>query len=130
MLILTIRTDQQEAEIGLYDDQHKLAYQTWPAHRELGATIHKKIVEVLMSADKRLHELEGVVAFKGPGSFTGLRIGLSVGNALAYSLSIPIVSDEGDDWIRVGVERLQANQNEVTAMPHYGAEPNITQPKH
>lgn len=130
MYILTMRTDNPEAEIGLYNDGEQLAYETWQAHRELAETINKKIIDVLMRADIRLHQLQGIVAFKGPGSFTGLRIGLTVGNALAYSLKIPVVSAMGDEWIHQGVERLLENQDETIAMPEYGAAPHITAPKH
>lgn len=130
MLIITIRTDKPDAEIGLYDDQTQLAYETWQAHRMLAETIHTKIIDVLQAADKRLHELNGIVAFKGPGSFTGLRIGLTVSNALAYSLNVPVVSTIGDDWLAIGIERLLDSQNERVAMPEYGALPNITTPKH
>ena len=35
MLILAIRTEKPEAEIGLFDDEKKLAYETWEAHRQL-----------------------------------------------------------------------------------------------
>jgi tRNA threonylcarbamoyladenosine biosynthesis protein TsaB len=130
MLILTIRTDKQEAEIGLFDDSEQLAYETWQAHRELAETINTKIIDVLMAGGARLHELEGIVAFKGPGSFTGLRIGLTVGNALAYSLQIPVVTSSGDNWASKGIKRLLQGQNETIAMPEYGAAPNITAPKH
>lgn len=129
MLILTIRTDKPEAEIGLYEDHEQLIYQTWQAHRELAETINKKIIDVLQAADKRLHELQGIVVFKGPGSFTGLRIGISVANALAYSLGIPIVGQDTDDWRPLGVKRLQAGQSETVALPEYGAPVHITAPK-
>lgn len=130
MLILTIRTDKQAAEIGLYEDQVRLAYETWQAHRELAETINTKIIDVLQLADKRLHELEGLVAFKGPGSFTGLRIGLTVANALAYSLRIPVVSGMDDRWLQLGIGRLLENYDEKIAVPEYGALPHITAPKH
>ncbi|MDB5170303.1 MAG: hypothetical protein JWN82_699 [Candidatus Saccharibacteria bacterium] len=130
MFILTIRTDKQEAEIGLSDDHKQLVYEKWQAHRELAETINKKIIDVLMSGGIRLHELNGIVVFKGPGSFTGLRIGLTVANALAYSLTIPVVSTMEDDWLASGIDRLLGDQDEKVAMPEYGALPNITTPKH
>lgn len=130
MFILTIRTDKQEAEIGLFNDDQQLVYETWQAHRELAETINKKIIDVLMAGGVRLHELGGIVAFKGPGSFTGLRIGLTVSNALAYSLQTPVVSTMGSEWKSKGIGRLLKGQNESVAMPEYGALPNITAPKH
>ena len=47
MLILTLRTDKPEAELGLYKNTHCLSYLNWQAHRKLAETIHKKIQELL-----------------------------------------------------------------------------------
>lgn len=129
MLILTIRTDKPEAELGLFDNHKKLAYSTWPAHRELAETIHIKINELLESQGRDLSDLKGLVAFQGPGSFTGLRIGLSVANALAYSLETPIVADAGEDWLSAGIQKLAQGQNDQLAIPEYGAPPRTTAPK-
>lgn len=129
MLILTIRTDKPEAEIGLFDDTRQLAYDTWPAHRALAETLHARIEGLMQSQGRTIHDIGGVAAFQGPGSFTGLRIGLTVANTLAYALNVPVVAAQTDDWIHDSVDRLQAGDNDVAAMPHYGAEANITQPK-
>lgn len=129
MLILTVRTDKPEAEIGLYDNQRQLAYVTWQAHRELAETIQQRIDNLLRQQGKQLSDLRGAVVFKGPGSFTGLRIGLSVANALAYALKLPIVAGTGDDWLLGGIAKLVKGQNEQITLPEYGAEPHITRQK-
>ena len=129
MLIVTIRTDKPEAEIGLFEDQSQLAYETWQAYRELSATIHKKLAAVLESQHKHLSDVGGIVCFQGPGSFTGLRIGLTVADSLAYGLSVPIVGTMGDDWVKVGITALLDGKNDVQVMPEYGAEAHITMPK-
>jgi len=141
MLILTIRTDKPEAELGLFDDEKRLAYSAWRAHRELAETIHQKIKEMLDEHEKSMEDIEGIVVFKGPGSFTGLRIGISVANALADGLAIPVVgaaNDEhdktghtgGQDWTAQGVRRLLGRQNDRIVLPAYGAPPHVTTPKH
>jgi tRNA threonylcarbamoyladenosine biosynthesis protein TsaB len=129
MLILTIRTDKPEAEIGFYDGNEKLAYEKWQAHRQLAETIHLKIAKNLQSIGKEWSDMQGIVVYKGPGSFTGLRIGLSVANALAFSLAVPIISVTGEDWVETGIKRLHAGQNEKTALPEYGAPVHTTPPK-
>lgn len=129
MLILTIRTDKPSAEIGLYKDNERLAYEVWEANRELAETIHEKIRALLAGQSKDFGNIEGVVCFEGPGSFTGLRIGLSVGNALAYGLGIPIVGAQDDDWIVRGVQRLLAKDTDEIVLPFYGADAHITLPK-
>lgn len=129
MLILTIRTDKPEAELGLFEDSTKLAYSVWPAHRQLAETIHLKIKEILESQNRELKDLEGLAVFKGPGSFTGLRIGLSVANTLADSLQLPIVSAAGENWISAASAQLEKGEDEKIALPEYGAEPHITKQK-
>ncbi len=129
MIILTIRTDKPEAEIGLYDDQVQVTYETWAAHRELGRTIHTKLVSLTKSAGKELSDVQAIVVLKGPGSFTGLRIGLTVANALAYSLRVPIVGSSGEAWAADGISRLLRGESDVAVMPEYGAEVNITTPR-
>ena len=129
MIILTIRTDRPEAEVGLYDDDKKLAYETWQAHRQLAETLHRQIARNLQSVGKDWDKIEAIVVFKGPGSFTGLRIGLTVGNALANSLKVLIVGETGEDWIAKGIKKLQKGQNEKIIIPEYGGSVYITTPR-
>lgn len=132
MLIVTIRTDKPEAEIGLYEDAKQLDYLAWQAHRELAETMHLKLRDLLAAHGKQLADMQGIVFFKGPGSFTGLRIGASVANALAYGFSCPIIGSSGgnggEGWIEQGVESLLAGKSDKVVLPEYGAAPHITTP--
>jgi len=129
MIILTIRTDKPEAEIGLYDGTIQLAYEVWTAHRQLAETLHGKIEGMLQKQHKEWGDLEGIVCYQGPGSFTGLRIGLTVGNALAYSYGLPIVANQDPDWLETGIARLVAGENDTQALPYYGTDAHITPQK-
>lgn len=117
MTILALRTDKPQAELYLYANSQQLAAIKWQAHRELAETIHKKIGKLLQGSS--LLSIEGIVCFKGPGSFTGLRIGLSVANALAYAQEIPIVARRGEKWTEKGIKDLLAGKNDKIAIPYY-----------
>ncbi len=129
MIILCLATDQPEAHMGLYKDYKLLKEVRWQAHRELSNTIYEKLQALLDTQRLEVANIDGFVCYKGPGSFTGLRIGLSTANGLAYALNAKIVSTEGEDWQKDGIKRLLKGENEKIAMPHYGAEANITTPK-
>lgn len=128
-MILTVRTDKPEAELGLYYGESQIAYVTWEAHRELAETIHRRLDELLKRQAKTIEDLSGIVCFQGPGSFTGLRIGLAVANALAVGCTIPIVAVQGKDWIEEGLRRVIKGENDIQAVPFYGADAHITPQK-
>lgn len=56
------------------------------------------IDEVIKKAGIHPADLKGLVAVKGPGSFTGLRVGLSVANTFAHELKIPLVGITTDEY--------------------------------
>jgi tRNA threonylcarbamoyladenosine biosynthesis protein TsaB len=129
MIILSLRTDKPEAEVGVFDSEKKLDYMVWQAHRSLAETIHTKIEEMLNKSSISLNDIQGVVVFQGPGSFTGLRIGLSVANALAYSLNVPVIARQDPKWLEQGIADLLAGKNDKIARAYYGQEAKTTKQK-
>lgn len=120
--ILYLDTSEPEAVIAIYRDSKSMAEEKWLAHRELSSTLSTKYLEILKAAGIGGSDLGGVAVYLGPGSFTGLRIGISFANALAYALGIPVYGISGK-----GELDTSAPADFVT--PVYGAEPNITTPK-
>lgn len=128
-MILAIRTDKPEAEIGLYKAGEQLAYQTWHGHRELAETLHSKIRQLLNQQSLEWQGITGIVVYEGPGSFTGLRIGSSVANALAYGLEKPVAATSGKDWIDSGIGKLESREPGKSVVPIYGSPAKTTSPK-
>jgi tRNA threonylcarbamoyladenosine biosynthesis protein TsaB len=129
MIILTIRTDKPDAEIGLYDGDTQLAYEVWTAHRQLAETLHRKIETLLKNQGKDWPDIQGIACYQGPGSFTGLRIGLTVANALSYSYDLPVVATQDPGWLEHALKRLENGERDKLALPYYGADAHITPPK-
>lgn len=130
MIIVTIRSDKPEAEIGIYDGTKQVAYETWQAHRKLAETLHTKIERLLETKGLGWSDIEGIGAYVGPGSFTGLRIGLSVANALAASYGVPCAGGTGEDWLKDTLDRLvDRSAGSLPLVPEYGAPVHITLPK-
>ena len=128
--VLAIRTDSETAELYILTREGKIANkQIWQAGRNLSKDLLKTISNLLKKAEINFNNLGAVVVYRGPGSFTGLRIGISVANAIAYSLDIPVVGTTGKRWITVDSKQINKTKNRQFIVPEYGAEPNITKPK-
>lgn len=97
----------------------------WEAHRDLAAGL----LTFLENTVGPLEHITGIIAYQGPGSFTGLRIGLTVLNTIADTQAVPIVGTMGESWRETGLTRLNSGENDQLVMPVYGGEPNITTPR-
>ena len=129
-MILAIKTDNPTAELVVIDDTGKvIVREEWLAERRLAHELLGKLENTLEQAKGSWDQLSGLVVFKGPGSFTGLRIGITVMNTIAYSQSLPIVGQVDGSWLEDGVQRLKNGDNDQVVLPEYGAPARITQPK-
>ncbi len=131
-MILALSTPDATTRGWLFDDattSEPLAALEWESGRSLSDGLLAWLVQFLADHRCTLADLTGIVIFSGPGSFTSLRIGHAVANALADSLGIPIVGAEGEDWLNTARQRLPQAQLGHPALPHYGSEAHITRPK-
>lgn len=128
-MYLGIRTDSPLAEFYLYVDGVKHSEKTWQADRQLAKGLLSELEVFLSDQNITLQDVKGLFAYEGPGSFTGLRIGLTVMNTASYALSVPIVGSRGENWQSEAVERLMSGMNDEVVLPFYGAEARITKPK-
>ncbi len=88
--ILAIDTSAERAGVALWDGM-RLHETTWPSDRRQTTEAMPRIDNLLASAGVEVTDLAGVVVAQGPGTFTGLRVGMSVAKGLAVALGIPIV---------------------------------------
>lgn len=129
-MIIALKTDAPTATIALVRDNGEIAARyEWEAHRTLARDLLKKIQEQLALQQSDWRDVTGLIVFGGPGSFTGLRIGAAVANAIAHSEKVPIVGTKGQDWLKSGLQKILAGVNDQVVLPEYGAEARITKPR-
>ncbi|OGC76070.1 MAG: tRNA (adenosine(37)-N6)-threonylcarbamoyltransferase complex dimerization subunit type 1 TsaB [candidate division Zixibacteria bacterium RBG_16_50_21] len=92
MIVLGLETSQHELRIGIVEESSVLGEQTWPAKGILAEIILDSIDQILQKSDLRLSNLSALAFSQGPGSFTGLRVGLATLKGLAWSHKIPLLA--------------------------------------
>jgi len=97
-----------------------------------GQIIIKKIEELFQSGGGNIDNLQAVVVSLGPGSFTGLRIGLAAAKGIAVAREIPLV---GVGLFEIAARRLGANAGAHLLIPsrkgeYYVASADNTAPRH
>ena len=127
-MILLLDTSTPTCKLSLVDGDWRYDDE-WEAGRTLAKGLLGYLQEQLQKNGKTFADISGIGAFAGPGSFTGLRIGLTVLNTMADAQRIPIVGSTDENWQQNVLRQLKAGKNEKIVLPFYGSDAHITKPR-
>ena len=123
-LILAIETGTDICSVALIRNGELLALRESDEERNHAKKIGVFVDELLRESGVSADDLEAVAVSKGPGSYTGLRIGVSFAKGLCYGLNIPLVAVGSlDSLVEVAREDYEAgildieNWSEATLCP-------------
>ncbi|MEE8599087.1 MAG: tRNA (adenosine(37)-N6)-threonylcarbamoyltransferase complex dimerization subunit type 1 TsaB [Dehalococcoidales bacterium] len=88
---LAIDTSTNTAGIALVQDSEVLAELTWHCGQNHTTQLLPQLAHLLNQTGTNLQSINCIIVARGPGSFNGLRVGISTAKGLAFSLGIPIV---------------------------------------
>jgi tRNA threonylcarbamoyladenosine biosynthesis protein TsaB len=114
--LLHIDTSSDTATVMVSGDGKPVATATTDDNRNYAALINNMVAEVLQKAGTKLAEIKGVVVCAGPGSYTGLRIGMATAKGYCYALNVPLILHNKLDLLA-----WNACNDKKTAYNFYGA---------
>ena len=92
LLIVSIDTSSQVSSVAVLSEERVAAEISMQGALTHSETLMPHIGTALRMARVKMEELDGIAVSIGPGSFTGLRIGLAAAKMMAYALHIPLIS--------------------------------------
>ena len=117
MIILNIETSTNVCSVALSEDTSCLFFKSNAEgmnHAALLSVFIAEAMEVLKSTDKKL---DAVAVSSGPGSYTGLRIGVSTAKGLCYGYGIPLISVSTLEVLTVQALELVSDKEKALFCP-------------
>ena len=90
MLTLAIDTASDMAGLALGEGDELLAEMTWRSHQNHSRQLLPTLEVLLQRCERTKSDLEALVVCVGPGSYAGMRVGVSTAKALAFGLELPV----------------------------------------
>ena len=106
---LAIDTSTDTASLALVQDSEVLAELTWHCGQNHTVELLSHLAHLLNQTRLNLQSTSCIIVARGPGSFNGLRVGISTAKGLAFSLGIPIVG--------ISTLEVEAYQHAETGLP-------------
>lgn len=106
---LAIDTSTDNASLALVQDDEVLAELTWRCGQNHATQLLPRLNHLLNQAGLSLQSFSCIIVARGPGSFNGLRVGISTAKGLAFSLGIPLVG--------ISTLEVEAYQHASTGLP-------------
>jgi tRNA threonylcarbamoyladenosine biosynthesis protein TsaB len=92
-LLLAIETTTKNCSVALFENSNLIQFEEKNTNEYSHSEQLTLFIEsVIKKSNITLKAIDGVILSKGPGSYTGLRIGTSTAKGLCYSLDIPLLS--------------------------------------
>jgi tRNA threonylcarbamoyl adenosine modification protein YeaZ len=90
-IYLAIDSSTDNASLAMTDNGKVIAETAWHCQQNHSVELMPHLSQLLEQAGIDIKEIGGIIVAKGPGSFNGLRVGISTAKGLAFSLGVPIV---------------------------------------
>jgi tRNA threonylcarbamoyladenosine biosynthesis protein TsaB len=92
-LILNIDTADQLASIGLAQEGSVIGILENADQKDHASWLHVAVRKLLEEAGRSLSQLDAIAITAGPGSYTGLRVGMAAAKGLCFALDIPLIME-------------------------------------
>jgi len=116
-MILNIETATQICSVSLAKDGKVIALRESNEKNSHASLLSIFIDEVINEASISLNDIQAIAISKGPGSYTGLRIGVSTAKGLAYGLGVPLISVSTLQAMAWGLSSKLENQENTLFAP-------------
>lgn len=108
-IILNIDTAVESASVCLAKDADPVQFEINNNQKDHASWLHSTIKKIISDTNLTIKDIEAVAVTIGPGSYTGLRVGLSAAKGLCFALKIPLIAVNTLEMIAAAVKETDAD---------------------
>lgn len=133
-MILIIDTSDDNIFLGLGDSNNLVCGKKIKAKFAQEEKLLTELNSLLKLKKINKKSLVGILVVKGPGGFSGLRVGVAVANSLSWSWRVPVLGfaksefENYEGLLKIGSKKISHFDNKFIS-PVYGREPNVNKNK-
>ena len=117
-LLLNIDTATEHASVCLSQDGNMLAIEENSDQKNHGSFLHPAIERLCLSVNIQLSSIDAIAVTEGPGSYTGLRVGLASAKGLCYALNKPLIAlNTLEVMATASISKYQPSNNDCLFCP-------------
>ena len=132
MVLLINTADGENIEIALAKAGKIIKRKNIKAKYRQAEKLLPAFDDLLKELRTNLTKIKGIAVVAGPGSFSALRVGISLANTLGWTLNLPVLGVKLDEFgnfeelAEVAAKKIKKVKVGSIVEPYYGKEPNIT----
>lgn len=115
-LILSIDTSLEEASVCIADEGHVIDIRKNSRQTDHAIWIQTAIKNMFLESGRKLEDLSAIAVAAGPGSYTGLRVGMATAKGMCYALGVPLIM-ESTLWLLAQRVKKEIATNSVHQYP-------------
>ena len=117
-MVLSINTiERNKIELGLFDNKSHRCFEFETERQSEDLLV--AIDGILKNHQLKLKNLKAILVNRGPGSFTGTRVGVTVANTLGWILDIPVVGYRNGELEETPMRKINQSKFSKPVIPYY-----------
>ncbi len=131
-MYLIINTTLKQRVQLILADQEIVEDRIWDVERKQAEQLLTYLDLMLRQNGVQTVDIQGIGVVTGPGSFSSLRIGITVANTLGFALKLKVVGikanqfESSEELVKKVMDKLKKTKKGALILPFYNKQPNIT----
>ena len=117
MLIVSIDTSTENASVCITNNEVVIGFAENKQQKEHSTFLHNAVKGMLLTANQKLTNIDAFAVTSGPGSYTGLRVGMAAAKGFCYALKKPLIAVNTLEVMTLAAKKIVSQEERFLFCP-------------